>query len=116
MTYHPPCTITPVIERLLGEIREIVGPLYASADREDDLRLRRVNRIHAIRGSLAIEGNTLSEEQMTAILEGKRVVAPPREIQEVRNDVRTFPLASADFPEKLLASRFKSRIAGNQIS
>ena len=50
MPYHPPCTISPVIERLLGEIREIVGPLYESADREGDLKLRRVNRLRTICG------------------------------------------------------------------
>ncbi|MFP4683022.1 MAG: Fic family protein [Ectothiorhodospira sp.] len=49
------------------------------------MRLRRINRICTIHGSLAIEGNTLSEAQITAILEGKRVIAPPREVQEVKN-------------------------------
>lgn len=51
------------------------------------LCLRRINRIRTIQGSLAIEGNTLSEEQITAILEGKRMIAPPREIQEARNAI-----------------------------
>ena len=46
------------------------------------LRLRRIYRIRTIQGSLAIEGNTLSEEQITAILEGKPIIAPPREVQE----------------------------------
>jgi Fic family protein len=55
-----------------------------------DLRLRRINRIRTIRGSLAIEGNTLSETQMTAVLEGKAVIAPAREIQEVRNALRAY--------------------------
>ena len=41
----------------------------------DGLRLRKINRVKTIRGSTAIEGNTLSEEQITAVLEGKRVVA-----------------------------------------
>jgi Fic family protein len=54
--------------------------------------LRRINRIRTIHGSLAIEGNTLSEAQITAILEGKRVIAPPREVQEVKN-----ALAAYDF-------------------
>ena len=67
----------------------MVGRLSIPAQ-GDDLRLRRVNRIRTIRGSLAIEGNTLSEEQITAIMDGKRVVAPPREIQEVRNAIEVY--------------------------
>ena len=43
------------------------------------------NRIKTIQASLAIEGNTLNLEQVTAVIAGKRVLAPPREIQEVRN-------------------------------
>jgi len=54
-------------------------------DQTRTLQLRRINRICTIRGSLAIEGNTLNEAQITAILDGKRVIAPPREVQEVRN-------------------------------
>lgn len=89
MTYNPPCTITPAIERLIGDICEMVGRLSVPVHRSD-LRLRRINRIRTIHGSLAIEGNTLSEEQITAIMEGKRVVAPPREIQEVRNAIEVY--------------------------
>lgn len=47
-----------------------------------------------IHGSLAIEGNTLSEAQITAILDGKPVIAPPREIQEVRNALQAYELLS----------------------
>jgi Fic family protein len=54
------------------------------------LRLRRVNRIRTIHGSLAIEGNTLSETQITAVMEGKPVVAPPQDVQEVRNALRVY--------------------------
>ena len=89
MTYRPPCTVTPAIERMLGNICEMVGRLSLPAQ-EDDLRLRRINRIRTIRGSLAIEGNTLSEEQITAIMDGRRVVAPPREIQEARNAIEVY--------------------------
>ena len=44
---------------------------------EDGIRLRKVNRMKTIHGTLAIEGNTLNEEQVTALLNGKHVVAPP---------------------------------------
>ena len=54
------------------------------------LRLRRINRVRTIRGSLAIEGNTLTEEQITAILDGKKVLAKPREIREVQNAIAAY--------------------------
>lgn len=63
----------------------MVGRLSAIGQSAEELRLRRANRIKTIQGSLAIEGNTLSEEQITAILAGKRVLAPPREILEAQN-------------------------------
>jgi len=88
--YQPPYTITPAILNLVAQISEVVGHLTVLTDSADALRLRRVNRVRTIRGSLAIEGNTLSEKQITAILEGKRVVAPPREIQEVRNAIAAY--------------------------
>ena len=58
----------------------------------DTLRLRKVNRIKTIHSSLAIEGNKLSEGEVRAILEGKKVVAPLKEIQEVRNAIKTYEL------------------------
>jgi Fic family protein len=88
--YEPPFTITPAIIRLIAEISESLGRLSAFAEQENALRLRRINRIRTIQGSLAIEGNTLSEEQITAILDGKRVIAPPREVQEVRNAIAAY--------------------------
>jgi len=72
-TYHPPHTITPPIVNLIAQISEVVGRLTVLTDSSKELRLRRINRVRTIRGSLAIEGNNLSEEQITAILDGKRV-------------------------------------------
>lgn len=83
--YSPPFVITPGIVADVAEIAELLGRSAVAAESAGALRLRRVNRIRTIRGSLAIEGNSLSEQQITAILEGKPVIAPPREIQEVRN-------------------------------
>lgn len=65
-----------------------------------DLRLRRINRIRTIRGSLAIEGNTLTEAQITAILEGRQVIAPPRDIQEARNAIAAYDRFTKWRPEK----------------
>ena len=69
--YQPPHTITPAILNLVAEIGEAIGRLSSLAGTAKALRLRRINRIRTIQGSLAIEGNTLSEEQITAILDGK---------------------------------------------
>jgi Fic family protein len=57
---------------------------------EKNLRLRQINRIRTIQGSLAIEGNTFGEEQITAILDGKRVIAPPKDVQEARNAINAY--------------------------
>ena len=84
MTTAPPYTITSAIVDLAERIGEALGRAEAAAAGED-LRLRRINRIRTIRGSLAIEGNTLTEDEITTILDGKPVIAPPREIREVRN-------------------------------
>ncbi len=83
--YKPPCTITPTMLTLVAEISEMVGRYTALAEQHQSPRLRRENRIRTIQASLAIENNTLSLEQVTAVIEGKRVLGHPREIQEVRN-------------------------------
>lgn len=89
-TYEPPYTITPEILNRVAAISEAIGWLTVLTDQARALRLRRINRIRTIHGSLAIEGNTLSEAQITAILEGKRVIAPPREVQEVKNALAAY--------------------------
>jgi Fic family protein len=89
-TYIPPFKITPAIVSLVADISQKLGRLSVLQDASKTIQLRRTNRIRTIRGSLAIEGNTLSEEQITAILEGKKVIAPPREIQEVRNAINAY--------------------------
>ncbi|MDY0162172.1 Fic family protein [Desulfobotulus sp.] len=89
-TYQPPYTITADILNRVAAISEAIGRLTVLTDQARALRLRRINRIRTIRGSLAIEGNTLSEAQITAILEGKRVIAPPREVQEVKNALAAY--------------------------
>ena len=81
---NPPFEITQTILTDAAEIAETVGKLSAEKLSSGPV-LRRVNRIRTIQGTLAIEQNTLSVEQVTAVLNGKHVIAPPREIAEVRN-------------------------------
>jgi len=81
----PPFTITPAILSLVAEIAAEVGRLGALAGQGKPPMLRRENRIKSIHASLAIENNTLSLEQVTAVIQGKRVLGKPSEIQEVKN-------------------------------
>lgn len=85
MSYSPPYTITSKILSLVEEIGECIGLIKASANSSAMPELRRGNRIKTIQASLAIEGNTLDLEQVTAVISGKRVLGLPREIQEVKN-------------------------------
>ena len=89
MIDKPPYTITPDILSRVEEIGEMIGRAEA-AGISQDLHLRRVNRIRTIHGSLAIEGNTLSEDEVATILDGKPVAAPPRDLAEVRNAIRAY--------------------------
>lgn len=84
-TYVPPFTVTDEITTLVADIAEAVGHLTAIAEQQPTPQLRKLNRIKTIQSSLAIENNTMTIEQVTAILEGKRVLGPPNEIQEVKN-------------------------------
>ncbi|MCG6117348.1 MAG: Fic family protein [Aquimonas sp.] len=97
--YQPPYTLSPSTVTLIARIAEAVGQLSVRLGDARDLRLRRINRIRTIQGSLAIEGNTLSEGQISAILDGKRVIAPPREIQEARNAIAAYDRLAQWRPE-----------------
>ena len=97
--YQPPYIITHEIMNRVAAISEAVGRLTALTDQARALRLRRINRVRTIHGSLAIEGNTLSETQITAILECRRVIAPPREVQEVKNALTAYDKFDSWNPE-----------------
>ena len=90
MIYQPPFTITPEILNLLAELSELIGRNFAVSGNTMDVHVRRINQIKTIQGSLAIEGNQLSESQITAILDGKPVIAPAKEILEVQNAIRVY--------------------------
>ena len=81
----PPFEITNVIIDYVTEIAELVGRLTSTNQLSANPTLRRTNRIRTIHGSLAIEQNTLTLEQVTAVLNGKQVLAPPKDIAEVKN-------------------------------
>ena len=81
----PPFEITSFILDKIAEIAELVGQVNAVAGLNTNPMLRRTNRIRSVYSSLAIEQNTLSLDQVTAVLNGKRVIAPPKDIAEVKN-------------------------------
>lgn len=88
--YKPPYRVTPVITRLISEISEAIGRITALSETPLPPQLRRENRIKTIHASLAIEHNTLTLEQVTAVIDGKQVLGNPREIQEVRNALAAY--------------------------
>lgn len=81
----PPFEITNAMFDEITEIAELVGHVTATQGLSANPTLRRTNRIRTIYSSLAIEQNTLSLEQVTAVLSGKKVIAPPKDIAEVKN-------------------------------
>mgnify|MGYP000906449515 CR=1 FL=1 len=81
----PPFKITNEILNFVYEIGELVGKISAEKEFEKNLTLRRENRIKTIYSSLAIEQNTLTLGQVTDVINGKRVLAPPKDIKEVQN-------------------------------
>ena len=90
--YKPPFTVSAKAINLIAKISGQLERYAIRMEQEDTLRLRRANRIKTIHSSLAIEGNTLSEGEVQAVLEGKKVVAPLKEIQEVKNAIKTYEL------------------------
>lgn len=84
-TYNPPYTITNKIVDLIAGISELIGHITVTSGLNNNPKLRRANRIKTIQASLAIENNTLTVEQITALLNGKRILGTHAEIKEVKN-------------------------------
>ncbi|WP_213748088.1 Fic family protein [Citrobacter freundii] len=99
-TYQPPFTVTPLILNQVIEIGELMGHWAAMAGRISPL-LRKENRIRTIQASLAIEHNSLTKDQVTALMDGKRILAPAKDIQEVRNAILAYEKMSEWKSEKL---------------
>ncbi|MDD6488099.1 MAG: Fic family protein [Spirochaetales bacterium] len=90
--YTPPFSVSSKIIDLISRISELIGEINSLESSPRNIQLRKENRIKTIHSSLAIENNSLSLEQITAIIEGKRVLGAPNEIQEVLNAVQTYDL------------------------
>ena len=88
--YTPPFTLSNKTLTLVAKISESIGRLTVQQEQAKLLRLRKVNRMKTVQGSLAIEGSTLTQQQITAILDGKHVIAPPKEVQEAHNAINSY--------------------------
>lgn len=87
---NPPYEITPRILKLITSISQKIGEVNAKHLVRQNPKLRKQNQIKTIHSSLSIEGNTLSEEQITSIIENKRVVGPEKDIKEVLNALEVY--------------------------
>ena len=90
--YKPPFHMTDRITNLVAEISEQIGRITVLSHGNLNPRLRKENRIRTIHSSLAIEHNSLSLEQVTAILNGQRILGDPNEIREVQNAYETYEM------------------------
>ena len=90
MPYEPPFKITSKAINLISQIAAAMERLKIRFEQSDSVRLWKINRMKTIQGSLAIEGNTLTEEQVTALIEGKHIIAPVKEVQEVKNAIQAY--------------------------
>ena len=86
----PPYQITDKILNLVVSISEKLGEVNANHLHKPPTELRKKNRIKTIQSSLEIEGNTLTEEQITALLNHERVIAPQKDILEVQNAIKVY--------------------------
>ena len=90
--YSPPFEITSKIIELISKISEKLGEITSIQNNPLHIQLRKENRIKTIHSSLAIENNSLTIEQITAIINGKRVLGNPNEIKEVKNSIQAYDL------------------------
>ncbi len=95
----PPFEITPLCIRLLADIERLIGRYEGLNQPRPAPMLRKSLRIKTVQGSVAIEGNTLTESQITAVMDGKRVVGPRREVLEVQNALAAYDRLAEWKPE-----------------
>ena len=87
---NPPYEITPKIVQLITSISEKIGEINATYLNRPSPKLRKQNRIKTIHSSLKIEGNSLTEEQVTALLDKKRIIGPKKDVLEVLNAIEIY--------------------------
>jgi len=93
MKYQPPFVITDEIINLITQIAHLLGKIDNLQHTPEYIQLRKISQIKTITGTLQIEGNTLNEQQITAVLEGKTILAPMREISEAHGAISLYQQA-----------------------
>lgn len=86
----PPFEITPLMLNEISQIERLIGRIESISTPKPQPYLRKSNRVRTVQGSLSIEGNTLALDQVTALLEGKKVIGKPSEIKEVLNAIDVY--------------------------
>lgn len=84
--------MTDEITNLVIEIAELIGAMTVSEQLSKNPKLRRENRVKSIYSSLAIEQNSLSINQVSDVIDGKRVLGPPQDIREVKNAYEAYEI------------------------
>lgn len=107
---HPPYSITNKILQLVAAISEKIGAVDAIHLSRPPVALRKENRIRSIQSSLQIEGNTLTIDQVTSLLENKRVIGPGKDIKEVKNAIEVY-----DQLDKFNARSLRSLLKAHSI-
>ena len=110
----PPYNLTSEILKLVSEVSHKIGEVNASFLTKQSPELRKRNRIRTIQASLAVEGNTLSIDQVTAIIENKRILGPTKDIKEVANAIEVYKQVNQfnPFNEKTFLSAHKILMQG----
>lgn len=111
---RPPYNLTNEILKLVSEVSHKIGEVNASFLIKQSPELRKKNRIKTIQASLAVEGNTLTIDQITSIIENKRVLGPAKDIKEVSNAIEVYEQLNKfnPFNEKLFLSAHKILMQG----
>jgi len=99
--YEPPYHITNTMLALVAEIAEKTGRIASYRSFEAKPHLRRNNRIRSIHSSLAIEANSLSMDEVKGVIDGKTVIGPQKEIQEVKNAYKAYDMLGSFDPYSL---------------
>lgn len=111
---RPPYELTEKILKLITSISELIGEVNATHVDNASPKLRKKNKIRTIHSSLKIEGNTLTEQQMTGLLENKRIIGPQKDVTEVLNAINVYEsLENLDYKsQKSFLSAHKLLMSG----
>ena len=111
----PPYEITPKILRLISSVSEKIGVISANFIDRPSPHLRKQNKIKTIHSSLKIEGNTLTQEQVTAIIENKRVIGPEKDLLEVKNAIKVYDSLNTFNPVSSKSFLFAHKLLMNDL-